>query len=34
MGWAVVRVSAEMLSRPDIIVDSVRRKLQQAGCRI
>jgi hypothetical protein len=31
-GWAVVRVSAEMLSRPTVIVDRVRQKLRAAGC--
>jgi very-short-patch-repair endonuclease len=33
-GWTVVRVSAEMLSRPDVVVERVRRKLQAAGCPI
>ena len=32
MGWVVVRVSAEMLSRPHVIVDRVRNKLRAAGC--
>lgn len=31
-GWAVVRVSAEMMSRPRVIVDRVRAKLHAAGC--
>jgi hypothetical protein len=31
MGWVVIRVSAEMLSRPDVIVERVRRKLRTAG---
>jgi hypothetical protein len=34
MGWAVVRVSAEMLSRPDVIIHRVRHKLRAAGCPI
>jgi very-short-patch-repair endonuclease len=31
MGWAIVRVSAEMLSRPDVIIERVRGKLRAAG---
>lgn len=34
MGWAVVRVSAEMLDRPNVIIDRVRGKLRAAGCPI
>jgi hypothetical protein len=34
MGWVVVRVSAEMLSRPEVIVERVRSKLRAAGCPI
>jgi hypothetical protein len=34
MGWAVVRISAEMLSRPEVIVERVRSKLRAAGCSI
>jgi len=34
MGWVVVRVSAEMLSRPDVIIERVRSKLREAGCSI
>ena len=34
MGWVVVRVSAEMLSRPDVIVERVRAKLRVAGCPV
>lgn len=34
LGWVVVRVSAEMLSRPDVIVGRVRSKLRAAGCPI
>jgi hypothetical protein len=34
MGWVVVRVSAEMLSRPDVIVERVRAKLRAAGCPV
>lgn len=33
-GWAVVRVSAEMMSRPHVIVERVRAKLRAAGCPI
>ena len=33
-GWAVVRVSAEMMSRPHVIVERVRAKLLAAGCSI
>ena len=33
-GWVVVRVSAEMLSRPGAIVERVRQKLRDAGCPI
>lgn len=31
-GWAVVRVSAEMMSRPQVIVDRVSANLRAAGC--
>lgn len=31
-GWAVVRVSASMFSRPDLVVTRVREKLRNAGC--
>jgi Protein of unknown function (DUF559) len=34
MGWAVVRISAEMLSRPEVIIERVRSKLRAAGCSI
>jgi Protein of unknown function (DUF559) len=34
IGWTVVRVSAEMLSRPDVIVARVMAKLRAAGCPI
>jgi hypothetical protein len=34
LGWAVVRVSAEMLSRPEVIVGRVSAKLRAAGCSI
>lgn len=34
MGWAVVRVSAEMLSRPHVIISRVSEKLRAAGCPI
>jgi AbiEi antitoxin C-terminal domain/Protein of unknown function (DUF559) len=33
-GWVVIRVSAEMLSRPAVIVDRVRNALRAAGCAI
>lgn len=32
MDWVVVRVSAEMLSRPEVIIERVRRNLRAAGC--
>lgn len=31
-GWVVVRVSAAMMRRPDVIVERVRDKLRAAGC--
>ena len=31
-GWVVVRVSAELLSRPDVVIRRVREKLKAAGC--
>jgi very-short-patch-repair endonuclease len=31
-GWTVVRVSAEMMSRPLVIIERVRTKLLAAGC--
>jgi hypothetical protein len=34
MGWVVIRVSAEMLTRPYVIIDRVRTKLRAAGCPI
>jgi hypothetical protein len=34
LGWAVVRVSAEMMSRPNVIVERVTAKLCAAGCPI
>lgn len=33
-GWTVVRVSAEMLSHPDVVVERVRAKLRAVGCPI
>jgi len=33
-GWTVVRVSAEMLARPDVVVQRVIAKLRAAGCPI
>ncbi|AKK26124.1 endonuclease domain-containing protein [Mycobacterium sp. EPa45] len=32
MGWAVVRVSADMLRRPQVIIERVTAKLRAAGC--
>lgn len=32
--WAVIRVSSEMLTRPDVIIERVRAKLRAAGCPI
>lgn len=32
MGWTVIRTSAEMLSRPHVVIDRVRTKLNVAGC--
>jgi hypothetical protein len=34
MGWIVVRVSAEMLSRPEVVLARVTGKLRAAGCPI
>jgi hypothetical protein len=34
MGWTVVRVSAQMMSQPHLIVERVRAKLRAAGCPI
>lgn len=34
MGWSVIRISAEMLSRPEVIVERVRGKLRAAGCPV
>ncbi|MGH3678567.1 MAG: DUF559 domain-containing protein [Mycobacterium sp.] len=30
-GWVVIRISAEMLTRPDVIVERVAKKLREAG---
>ena len=32
MGWVVIRVSADMLRRPDVIIQRVTAKLRAAGC--
>lgn len=32
MRWAVIRVSAEMMSRPQVIIERVLTKLRAAGC--
>ncbi|MCV7017430.1 DUF559 domain-containing protein [Mycolicibacterium aichiense] len=34
VGWVVVRVSADMMKRPEIIVERVASKLRAAGCLI
>lgn len=34
LGWAVVRVSADMLRRPEVIIARVTGKLRAAGCRL
>jgi len=34
LGWVVVRVSADMMSRPGVIVERVRAKLRAAGCAV
>jgi len=31
-GWTVIRVSAEMLARPDVVIQRVIAKLRAAGC--
>jgi hypothetical protein len=33
-GWTVIRVSAEMLARPDVVIHRVIAKLRAAGCPI
>jgi hypothetical protein len=33
-GWVVIRVSADLLKRPDAIVERVRAKLRAAGCAV
>jgi hypothetical protein len=33
-GWVVVRVSADMLSRPELVVSRVRDKLRARGCPV
>jgi hypothetical protein len=33
-GWVVIRVSAAMMSRPQLIVERVRAKLRAAGCPV
>lgn len=34
MGWAVVRVSAAMLRRPEVFIERVRAKLRERGCPV
>ncbi len=33
-GWTVVRVSADMLARPDAVIGRIRAKLRAAGCPV
>jgi hypothetical protein len=33
-GWVVIRVSADMLTRPDVVVERVRARLRAAGCPV
>jgi very-short-patch-repair endonuclease len=33
-GWAVVRVSAELMTRPHVVIERVRTKLRAAGCAV
>lgn len=33
-GWVVIRVSAEMLGRPDVLVERIRSRLRAAGCPV
>jgi hypothetical protein len=34
MGWAVIRISSEMLFRPEVIIERVRCRLRAAGCPV
>lgn len=34
LGWVVIRVSADMLRRPEVIVQRVTDKLRAAGCAL
>jgi very-short-patch-repair endonuclease len=34
MGWVVIRVSAEMLRRPEAMLQRVRRALRGRGCQL
>jgi hypothetical protein len=34
LGWRVIRVSAEMLTRPGVVVERIRNQLSAAGCPI
>lgn len=34
LGWVVIRVSAELLSRPHVVIDRVLAKLRAAGCPV
>jgi hypothetical protein len=34
MGWTVIRISAELLDRPDVVIARVKEKLRAAGCPI
>lgn len=33
-GWVVVRVSAELMSRPEVILERVRNRLRAKGCPV
>lgn len=33
-GWVVIRVSADMLRRPPVVVERIREKLRAAGCPV
>jgi very-short-patch-repair endonuclease len=33
-GWVVIRVSADMLRRPHVVIERIREKLRAAGCPV
>jgi very-short-patch-repair endonuclease len=33
-GWVVIRVSAELLSRPDVVIRRIVARLRAAGCPV